>query len=229
MRLIRGCVRLTFMLIFHLFYKVEKIDTDKFPKKGAYVLISNHIHWKDPLVYVCHSKRMIYAIGKEELFSTKLKAFIMSRLGVIPVNRNGKGGNQASILLAIRKVEAGNLLLIYPEGTRMGLYNNIKPKKGAALIALEAKVPIIPMAIVGSFKPFSTIRFKIGDPIDLSQYYPKEGEKVNARDLITVTNMAMDEVIKLRDSIQTDEIYKEMMQEEEKRLKLKESKAKWTY
>ncbi len=215
-----------FLLAFKVLYKIERVDIENIPKEGAYVLISNHIHWKDPLIYAAGIKRNFYAIGKEELFSSKIKALIMKNLAIIPVKRDGTSGNQGSLLTAIRKLNEGNLLLIYPEGTRMGLYKGIKPKKGAALLALEAKVPIIPMAIVGSFKPFSKVKFKIGKPIDISNYYPKDGQKVNPRDIITITNLAMEKVIELRDSIQTDEMHNEMMEEEEKRQKKKERKNK---
>lgn len=228
MGFIRECVRITFMAYFNMFYKIDEIDKQNFPKKGAYVLCSNHIHWMDPLLYVCENKRMVYVIGKEELFDNKIKNWVMRRLGVIPVKRDNSGTNIDSIENAIKKLEDGNLLLIYPEGTRNALLEDIKPKKGIAFIALEARVPIIPMAMVGSFKRHTKIRFKVGTPIDISEYYPDEGNKTNPRSLVTVTNLVMKEVIKLRDSILTDEIKEEMRIAEEKRLqkKLKKQEKK---
>ena len=108
----------------------------------------------------------------------------MSRLGVIPIKREINGDNSNSLNTAIQKLKDGNLLLIYPEGTRFGFKKGVKPKKGVALLAIEAKVPIIPMAMVGCFKPFTKIRFKIGKPIDTSPYYPEEGSKVNLRNMV---------------------------------------------
>ena len=143
----------------------------------------------------------------------------MKRLGIIPVKRDGVGSNGASILEAINRLKEGHLLLIYPEGTRFGLKRGIKPKKGVAMIAMEAKVPIIPMAMVGSFKPFTKIRFIIDKPMDISEYYPKDGEKVDLRKMVKLTNVVMDRIIELRDSINTEEIEKQMNEAKEKREK----------
>ena len=224
MGLIRSCVRLGFMAYFNLFYKIDEIGKENLPKEGAYILCSNHIHWMDPIVYVCENKRMVYAIAKEELFSTKFKAWVMRKLGLIPVKREVTSNNNDSINEAIEKLNEGNMLLIYPEGTRFGLKNGVKPKKGISLIAMEAKVPIIPMAMVGSFKPFTRIRFIIDKPMDISEYYPKEGEKVNLRNMVKLTNQVMDRIIELRDSINTDEIEKQMNEAEEERIKKKQLK-----
>ena len=224
MGLIRGIVRNSFYAYFHMRYKIEAIGKENIPKEGGYILASNHIHWMDPILYVCETKRFVYAIAKEELFSTKLKAFIMRRLGLIEVIRDPKNSNQDSINEAVDKLKKGKLLLIYPEGTRFGLKKGLKPKKGVALMALEAKVPIIPMAMVGSFKPHTKVILKIGKPMDISKYYPQEGEKINLRNLVTITNEVMDEVIKLRDEINTPEIEKQMNEAEEEREKKKQAK-----
>ena len=221
MRFMRKCV-VTFFKIRHgLFNKIERIGLENIPKEGGYVLSSNHIHWQDPILYVSEVKRMMYAIAKEELFSTPFKAWIMRRLGLIEVKRDGTGFNKEAIQEAVNLVKNGDLLIIYPEGTRFGLKKGIKPKKGAAFIALDARVPLIPMAVVGSFKPFTKIKYIIDKPMDISEYYPKEGEQVNPRNVIKVTNMLMDRIIELRDSINTPEIEKEMNEAEEAREKKK--------
>ena len=77
MRFIRACVRYSFMAFFNAFLKVDEIGKENFPKEGGYILCSNHVHWMDPIVYVCENKRMIYPIGKEELFSTKNSCILL--------------------------------------------------------------------------------------------------------------------------------------------------------
>ncbi len=228
MRFMRKCVVVFFKIKHNLCCKVENIGLENIPKEGGYVLCANHIHWQDPILCVGSTKRMVYAIAKEELFSTPFKAWVMRRLGLIEVKRDGSGSNKEAIQEAVNKVKNGDLLLIYPEGTRFGLKKGLKPKKGVAFIALEAKVPIIPMAMVGSFKRGSLIRFIVDKPMDISEYYPKEGEQVNPRNVVKVTNMVMDRIVELRDSINTPEIEKEMNEAEEEREKkklLKEGKV----
>ena len=228
MGFLRGCVRYGFMAYFNLFYKIDIIGKENIPKEGGYILCSNHIHWMDPILYVCENKRMIYAIAKEELFSSKLKAWVMKRLGLIKVERDGSN-NKKSIEEAVNHLKNNDLLLIYPEGTRFGLKKGVKPKKGVALMAMEARVPIIPMAMVGSFKPFTKIRIIIDKPMDISEFYPKEGENVNLRNMVKLTNNVMDRIIYLRDSINTEEIEKQMNEAEdlrEKKKMLKNAKKK---
>ena len=73
----------------------------------------------------------------------------------------------------------------------------VKFKKGAAYIALQNKVPIIPIGIVGKFKPFTKIKINIGKPMDISEYI--KGEKVDPRKVVTLTSKIQEEVVKLRD------------------------------
>ena len=183
---------------FRLLYRVDIKGLENIPKEGAAVLCSNHIHALDSVLYVTRIKRMVYIMGKEELFSSKFKNWFMRSMGVFPVKRDSVAAEE-SINIAITHLNEGDLLAIFPEGTRNGLEKGVKPKKGVALIALRAKVPVIPMAMEGSFKPFTKIKIRIGKLIDLSEFYPNEDEKINPRHLVTITNNVMSEVIKLRD------------------------------
>lgn len=185
-------------ICFHLLYKVDIKGLENIPEDGGAILCSNHIHALDSVLYVTRIKRMIYVMGKEELFNTKFKNRFMYSMGVFPVKRDSVAAEEA-VNTAVKHLEDGDLLAIFPEGTRNGLEKGVKPKKGVALIALRAKVPIIPMAMLGTFKPFTKIKIRIGKPVDCSEYYPKADEKINPRHLITITNDVMDKVIKLRD------------------------------
>ena len=184
-------------ICFRLLYRVDIKGIENIPKEGGAVLCSNHIHTFDYVLYVTRIKRMLYVMAKEELFNTKFKNWFMRAVGVFPVKRDT--ASEEAINVAVEHLNDGDLLAIFPEGTRNGLAKGVKPKKGVALIALRAKVPIVPMAMLGSFKPFTKIKIRIGESMDFSEYYPKEGERVNPRHLVTITNTVMDKVIELRD------------------------------
>ena len=92
-----------------------------------------------------------------------------------------------------------NLMLIFPEGTRNGLAKGIKFKKGAAYMAIQNKVPLIPIGIKGTFKPFTKVIINIGKPIDVKEYV--NDEKLDPRKVIELTNKLQEEVIRLRDEI----------------------------
>lgn len=185
-------------ICFRLFYSVDIKGLENIPKEGGAVLCSNHIHALDSVLYVTRIKRMLYAMAKEELFNTKFKNWFMRAVGVFPVKRDSVASEEA-INTAVEHLNEGDLLMIFPEGTRNGMEKGVKPKRGVALIALRAKAPVVPMAMLGGFKPFTKIKIRIGEPIDLSEYYPKEGEKINPRHLVTITNTVMEKVVALRD------------------------------
>lgn len=184
-----------FYIIFHTLIKVEVNGLDNIPKEGAAVLCSNHIHIFDSVSIVAHNKRMVYVIAKEELFHNKIANWFFRKVGVFPVTRGV--GDVEAIGTANKHLQDGELLLIFPEGTRNGLAKGIKFKKGAAYIALQNKVSVIPIACSGTYKLFSKNKIKIGKPMDISEYVT-EG-KVDPRKVVTLTAKIQEEVIRLRD------------------------------
>ena len=157
-----------FKILFNTLMKTEITGTENIPQNGAAVLCSNHIHFFDSVAIVSHTKRMMYVIAKEELFKYKISNWFFKKVGVFPVSR-GKGDSNA-IDTANKHLQDGDLLLIFPEGTRNGFEKGVKFKKGAAYMALQNKVPVIPLGIVGTFKPFTKIKINIGKPIDIEEY-----------------------------------------------------------
>ncbi len=183
-------------IIGHLIYRIKITGLENIPEEGPVLLCSNHIHALDSVAYVIHLKRMLYVMAKEELFKTKFKSWFMTNMGCFPVKRGP--ASEEAIQKAIQYLNEGNMVAIYPEGTRNGLAKGVKPKKGAALIAIKAGgVPIIPMGISGTFKPFTKITMHVGKPIDTSTY---QRDPINPRDLITLTNHLMEEIKKLVDN-----------------------------
>lgn len=115
-------------ICFHLFYRVDIKGVENIPETGGAILCSNHIHALDSVLYVTRIKRMIYAMAKEELFNTKFKNWFMRAMGVFPVKRDSVASEEA-IETAITHLHDGDLLAIFPEGTRNGLAKGVKPKK----------------------------------------------------------------------------------------------------
>lgn len=180
----------------HLVYKIDIKGLENIPKEEPVILCSNHVHLLDSISIVIHLKRMIHPMAKEELFNTKFKNWIMREVGCYPVKR-GKGDTTA-IDDSIKYLnEDKHMLLIFPEGTRNGMEKGLKLKKGAALIALNANVPVIPIGIQGTYKPFSKVRIRIGKPITLEGY--TTGAELNPRDIVTLTNVIGEKIVELRD------------------------------
>lgn len=179
----------------HIIYRFDVKGLENIPKEGAAIICANHIHLLDSVTIVIHIKRMIYIMVKKELMKSKIGYWFFDKLGCFAVDR-GKGDVKA-IEDAEGHVKDGDLLMIFPEGKRNGMAKGIKMKKGAAMIALQTKMPIIPVGISGSFKLFTKVKIRIGKPMDLTEYFAME--KTGPREWITVTKKMEEEIISLRD------------------------------
>ena len=179
----------------HIIYRFDVKGLENIPKEGAAIICANHIHLLDSVTIVIHIKRMIYIMVKKELMKSKIGYWFFDKLGCFAVDR-GKGDVKA-IEDAEGHVKDGDLLMIFPEGKRNGMAKGIKMKKGAAMVALQTKTPIIPVGISGSFIPFTKIKIRFGKPMDLNAYF--EMEKTGHREWITVTKKMEEEIISLRD------------------------------
>src|SRR6185312_11397542 len=139
------------------------------------------------------------------------KAFF-SGVGQIPVDRSGDEASERALRTGLRVLEAGQLLGIYPEGTRTPDGRLFRGKTGVARLALEARVPVVPCAMIGGFEfqPPGKItpRFKVrpgvrfGKPLDFTRYYGMENDRMVLR---AVTDEIIYEIMKLSGQEYVDE------------------------
>ena len=193
--MLRAFLKGLFYVVFHIFYRYDIKGLENIPKEGKAILCPNHIHMFDSISLVLHIKRMIYIMVKKELMNNSIGRWFWKKIGCFPVDR-GKADVEA-LEVAEKHLNEGDLLMIFPEGTRNALEKGKKMKKGASMIAVASKSPIIPIGMTGTFKPFSKVKIRIGKPMDLSFYYEKK--EMNPRDYIEITNKMQKEIIKLRD------------------------------
>ncbi|WP_410621254.1 lysophospholipid acyltransferase family protein [Amycolatopsis sp. cmx-8-4] len=208
-----------------LFYPVTGIGrrvysgTEKIPRQGPALLVMNHISHLDPVVdavFVHRQKRVPRFLGKESLTRTPIFGKIFVGAGQIPVSR-GSAAAGDSLKAAHDALAAGKLVVIYPEGT-ITKDPAGWPKEsftGAARLALQNDVPVIPIARWGTsqifngytkkFTPFprKTITHSVGDPLDLSGY--RGGNTRSAAKLREVTKVMMDDVTRLLGEIRHEE------------------------
>ncbi|WP_424766093.1 lysophospholipid acyltransferase family protein [Paenibacillus sp. sgz302251] len=150
--------------IYTLLFRLEARGTENIPTEGAVILASNHISNFDPPTVGIKVKRKVHFMAKEELFKVPVFGSLIRAFGAFPVKRGGV--SKDAIKSAITMLKDGNMLGIFPEGTR----NNQSgaAKKGAAMIAVRSGAVIVPVAIIGRYKPFSKMTVCYGKPIDLS-------------------------------------------------------------
>ncbi len=165
----REAVRLLIKIIFGIIYRVKIIGQDNIPAEGPALLCPNHVAELDMFVIGYRIKRLVRWMAKSELFRHKLLGSFISRLGAFPVKR---GKNDVdSIKTALKLLEDGHIVGVFPEGTRMKnrrISRDMKVHRGAVMLALKAKVPVIPVAVRGNYAPFTRITVIFGKPFTLS-------------------------------------------------------------
>lgn len=170
-------------LYYKIFFKINLIGEENLPNNTGYVICANHISQHDPVVYASSVKKLFYALGKKELFNHWITKKLFSTMNTIPVDRNKIDiSAMKKSLRVLKKEKAG--LLIFPEGTRNFGEKPLPVIPGAAMLAIKAKVPIVPVSIDSTYRIFSKINITIYEPIDLSEYF---NENLETSDYIHIT------------------------------------------
>jgi 1-acyl-sn-glycerol-3-phosphate acyltransferase len=123
------------------------------PEKGGAILASNHLSFSDSFFLPLVLKRKVVFLGKAEYFTGKgIKgAFVrsfMAGVGTIPVYRGGGRASEAALRTGLQALDSGELLGIYPEGTRSPDGKLYRGKTGVARLAIESGVPVLPVAMI---------------------------------------------------------------------------------
>jgi len=154
-------------VIYGLLFRLEAQGADNIPSTGPVLLCSNHISVLDPPTVGIKLRRKVHYMAKAELFAWKPIGAFLRTLGAFPVKRGGV--SKESIKLSLQLLREGNVMGIFPEGTR-NTDDNSAGKKGAAMIALRSGATVIPVRIVGSYKLFGKTKVVYGKPVDLTVF-----------------------------------------------------------
>jgi len=177
------CRSLVRGLIF-VMYRLKTEGLEHIPSSGPVILCSNHLSNLDPVFLAAPLNRRVHYMAKMELFSIPVLSWLIVKLGAFPVNRGGVSKN--SIRTALQLLSEGKVLGIFPEGTR-GKMSGVG-KKGAASLALKSGAAVIPVAIIGNYRPFRRMKILYGPPLDMSGFADGSSESLEkATDLIMST------------------------------------------
>ncbi|MEA5050963.1 MAG: lysophospholipid acyltransferase family protein [Oscillospiraceae bacterium] len=155
--------------IAHLIFRLRCEGRDNIPAEGPVIIASNHINLIDPGLHAFCVRRPFRTMAKAELFRTKVLAFILRPLGAFPVTR-GKA-DKRSFSTAANVLNAGEVLLIFPEGTRsktgeLGLF-----KAGAVALCAMTGAPVVPAAMIERkhLRLFDPVTILYGAPMTREQ------------------------------------------------------------
>lgn len=178
-------------------YRVKIEGIENVPKNSACIICGNHVHALDAPALIASTSRKIRFMAKQELWKSVGFKFMAWIFEVFPVARGQK--DTEAIKTSMKILKSNEILGMYPEGTRNGIERGIKPKNGAVNLAIRMDVPIIPFGVSGSFKPFTKVVYRFGEPMNFSNY--KDDAK-NKEIVDGLTSEVMSRVIELRDEIQ---------------------------
>jgi 1-acyl-sn-glycerol-3-phosphate acyltransferase len=182
------------------------------PSEGGFIVAANHLSFVDSLFMPLVCPRNVVFLGKADYFDSWRTRWFMEAAGVIPVRREGGSAGEAAILAGIRALRAGHAVGIYPEGTRSPDGRLYRGKTGVARLALEARVPVIPVGIHGT-PEIMPIEAKVprltgqplvefGSPLTFERYYDRPKDRFVLR---SVTDEIMYEIMMLTGQEYVDE------------------------
>jgi 1-acyl-sn-glycerol-3-phosphate acyltransferase len=181
---------------------------ENIPANGAAILASNHLSFSDSIFLPLMVRRPVVFLAKSEYFTGKgfkgaLSRWFFTSTGQIPIDRSGGKASEASLNTGLRVLAGDALLGIYPEGTRSPDGRLYRGRTGIARMVLEAKVPVIPVAMIDTEKVQAIgqklprilrVGIVIGKPLDFSRFDGMEGDRIVLR---AVTDEIVYELAKL--------------------------------
>lgn len=170
---------------------------ENIPKTGAVILASNHLSVIDSVILPLVVDRRIYFLAKSDYFVGKdfkgwvIKHFLLGT-GMLPIDRSGGKASEASLNTGLGVLAKGDVLGIYPEGTRSPDAKLYRGRTGVARMILEAHVPVVPVAMIDTEKvmPIGSklpkvrrIGIVFGEPLDFTRFEGMEGDRFILRSI----------------------------------------------
>jgi 1-acyl-sn-glycerol-3-phosphate acyltransferase len=191
-----------------LLFRPSVSGAENIPKSGGAILVSNHISAGDTFLLPAMIKRRVTFPAKVELFHGRgvrgrILTWFLKNVGQLPMDRAGGRASASSMAGVFDVLRQGNLLGIYPEGTRSPDGRLYKGKTGVARIVLQAGVPVVPIGMINTelvpsrFFKIPTMRrpkIRIGKPMDFSAYAAAGNDRAVLR---WITDEIMNAVMEL--------------------------------
>jgi 1-acyl-sn-glycerol-3-phosphate acyltransferase len=183
-------------------YRLRVRGRENLPAAGGYVLACNHVSSFDPwpLAMPLWPKRYLRFMAKSELYWFPL-TLVLRHVGAFPVRRGQR--DTVAIETAVELARGGHVVAMFPEGTRRtkGLVkkHEARPRSGAARIAIEAGVPLVPAAVKGTDKltRLAALRIAYGEPVEIDDLRDRELDEA-ARE---ATERLMERILALEASL----------------------------
>jgi len=173
------------------------IGHENIPERGGVIMASNHLSFIDSIFLPLYMHRRISFLAKSDYFTGRgpggwlIKNFLLGT-GMLPIDRSGGKASEASLQTGLGVLARGHVLGIYPEGTRSPNGKMFRGRTGVARMILEGRVPVVPVAMVGTEKvmpigqkipKIRRVGIVIGEPLDFSRFAGMEGDRFILRSI----------------------------------------------
>jgi 1-acyl-sn-glycerol-3-phosphate acyltransferase len=171
-RLWYGFLQVVCRLVATLFFQIRVSGRERVPREGGVMVLSNHQSHFDPVLIGLACDRRLNYLARESLFGFPPFRWLIQSLDAIPIDREGLG--LAGLKETLRRLKRGELVLIFPEGTRTPDGEVAQLKPGFSALAKRAGVPLLPVGIEGAYDAWprryllpglSTIHIQFGEPL----------------------------------------------------------------
>lgn len=165
--------------------RTERMET--IDRKQRYILVANHYSYFDIPVIIAAVPQPIRFMAKVSLFKIPIFGWALGRAGFIPIDRKNRRTAVKSFDLAAERIRKGNTIVVFPEEGR-SRNREMRPfQRGGFLLALKSELPILPLAIDGTYDVYrvgaknitpGTVTIKVGDPITTAGRSVREKEQL---------------------------------------------------
>ena len=187
--------------VFNLFGKLESHGNENIPKQGGALILCNHVSYFDPFIVGSAANRELHFMARHDSFEMPLIGHVIAAHNAYPVRRGT--ADRAALRHTISLLKSGNVVLIFPEGTRSVDGTLGKPHGGVSFIAQNADVAAIPAYIKGTILPRNAkwihpaqLTVTFGTPIDFTEVRQIEDKRELYR---RMGEQIMQEIANIRD------------------------------
>ena len=181
---------------------------ENIPATGPVILVGNHLSVIDSFFLPIMIERRVYFLAKSEYFTGKglkgwlVKTFMLG-VGQLPIDRSGGKASEASLNTALKVLDRGDVLGIYPEGTRSPDARLYRGRTGVARMVLESGVPVVPVVMIDTekampigakFPKIRRIGTVIGEPLDFSRFEGMSADRFVLRSVTDEITLAIQEL-----------------------------------
>jgi 1-acyl-sn-glycerol-3-phosphate acyltransferase len=169
---------------FTLACRWEVEGREQVPAEGGVILAANHTSYVDPPLVGAALHRVAHYLGKAELFRIPGLGWFLERVNVFPVRRGA--ADLHALRTSLGLLRSGEVLLVFPEGTRSRDGRLMPAELGVAMIALRSGAPVVPLALLGTDRVLprgwpvilpAKIRVRFGQPLRFDEFAGRAGDR----------------------------------------------------